>query len=206
MLSGLLAVSGRDVETLVEVVSNECAANGLLADALGFIRERQEMLQPHYQSIMQALSTSNPAEYARRTAVADAVLARIDFLKNNPALNLKLAIINVGTDASTDVSVTMYENGAPNGQQVTLSAEGETVDVIQGDYENGMPLYIALDTAVVEPNEIRSASVIMQTPDAENAASETETFSGFNYYLFDPDEPICPNPTPVERPDSGGGG
>lgn len=205
-LSGLAAIAARDVDTLIGTFTDECAANRLLAAALRFIRDGQSALQPGYSTLMQALADGNPDEHGIRQANADAARTRIGNTLAAPAVNLKLAIVNTGSNESTGVTVTLYDNGSPTGQQVSLDTEGGFVEPVTGDHENNQPFFVRIDPAVVDPNEVRSAAVLLQTPGVENAASDAETFGTLQYYLFDPDEPVCPNPTRVERPDEGGGG
>jgi len=205
-LSQLVRIVARDVSALGEAINNECAANTLHASSLNFIREQQGALRPDYESLMQELAINKSAEHAQRQTNANAALARIASLENRPAVNLRFTLVNTGTAEKTDASIVMYVNGSPNGQQLDLSPAGETVQVFIGDYITDSPFYIEIDPATTDPNNVRNASFVLQTPNVENAAVEDDTFGSLQYYLFDLAEPICPNPTPVERPDSGAGG
>jgi hypothetical protein len=121
-------------------------------------------------------------------------------------MNLRMALVNTGTAGNTEATIVMYVNGSPGGQQLDLSPAGETVQVFTGDYLVNAPFYLEIDPSTVNTNVVREAGFVLQTPNVENAADENQTFGSIQYYLFDPDEPVCPNPTRVERPDSGGGG
>ena len=205
-LSELAAVVARDVDALSGVINDEWAANNMLAGALGSISGRQNQLVSEYENLMQALATDKPAEHAQRQANANAAQVRIAALESRPAVNLRFALVNTGTAEKTDSTILMYDNDSPNGQQLDLSPASETVLFFTGDSTSNLPFFIDIDPAVVEPNIVRNAGFVLRTPSVENAAVEGDTFGSMQYYLFDPEEPICPNPTSVERPDSGAGG
>ena len=173
---------------------------------MNLIREEQSRLQPAYATLMQALATGNPTEHALRQANADAARTRIAALQARPAMNLRMALVNTGTAGNTEATIVMYVNSSPDGQQLDLNPAGETVQVFTGDYTVNAPFYLEIDPSTVNANVTRDAGFVLQTPNVENAAAGDQTFGSVQYYLFDPNEPVCPNPTRVARPGSGGGG
>ena len=206
LLQQYAAIAKNDVVALEPLVVDECSGNGMLAEALILLEGLKSRVQTVYQTQLEALQSSNPDEYSIRKAHADSAEADISARLQQPAANLTVSVTNTGINPMPTATVRMFENNAFNNQAVTVALPVNSVEVIIGDHVTGKPFFIHADPASLQPNIVRTASFVLDTGATDNNAPEEETFGGFNYYLFNPDEPICPDPTPVERPDSGGGG
>lgn len=206
ILQQYAAIEKNDAVALEPLVADECSGNGMLAEALMLLEGFKARVQTVYQTQMEVLQSSNPAEHSTRKAHADSAAADIAGRRQLPAANLTVSVTNTGVNPMPAATIRMYDNNTFNDQAVTVALPVNSAEVIVGDHVSGIPFFIQTDAASVQPNTVRTASFVLDTGATDNDAPEEETFGGFNYYLFNPDEPICPDPTPVEPPDSGGGG
>ena len=206
LLQQYAEIAQNDAVALEPLVTDECAGNGMLGNALALLEGLKARVQAVYQAEMEVLQSSNPAEHSAREAHADSAEADIAARRQQPATSLTVSVTNTGISPMPAATIRMFDNNAPNGQAVTVALPVNSVEVIVGDHDLGKSFFVQSNSASVQPNTIRTASFVLDTGSTDNNAPEEETFGGFNYYLFNPDEPICPNPTTVVRPDSGGGG
>ena len=206
LLQQYTAIAKNDAVALESLVADECVGNRMLGEAVSLLEGLKTRVQTVYQTQMEALQSSNPAEYGTRKAHADMADVDIAVRRLQPAASLTVSVTNTGVNPMPAATIRMYDNNTFNDQVVTVALPVNSIEVIVGDHVAGSPFFIQVDSASVQPNTIRNASFVLDTGATDNNAPEEETFGGFKYYLFDPDEPICPSPATVERPDSGGGG
>ena len=99
-----------------------------------------------------------------------------------------------------------YENGAPTGQQRTLSVGPDSALVIEGDAARDVPFFLRRSLTGATPNEIASVAFVLDPDGALATTTEGTKLAGVQYYVFDPAAAICPLPAEPNAPAATTGG
>ena len=73
---------------------------------------------------------------------------------------------------------------------------------LEGDPATGLPFYLERDVQT-QPNEIHHVVFQLEEAGGTSAPGSDRTFSGYDYYVFDPSQVICPVQTPPVAPQPG---
>lgn len=196
-------IGNGDGATLASLFADECAANSLLGRSLRTVRVfRERAAAAHGAALVAAVSEARAAREANAAAAASALAA----LGQVTTQNLKLRVANTGSVAFSGVVLRGYENGAPTGQQRTLSVGPDTALVIEGDAARDVPFFLRRSLTGATPNEIASVVFVLDPDGALATTTEGTKLAGVQYYVFDPAAAICPLPAEPNAPAATTGG
>ena len=185
-----------DDETLERLFGNECLANGFLANALLELQALQLRTRSSYDA---GLAASPSAERNQRVENASALEAARAARLSPATQKLRFEIANPTEQAISGALLRMYEDGSPNGQLSPLELPARARRVLEGDPSAAAPFYLERDASTAT-NEIHHVVFQIEQAGAPPATDSDRSFAGYDYYVFDPSQVICPVKTPPVAP------
>jgi len=185
--------------SLAALFGDECVANAHLGRALLRVRALGERTSGDWQ---EQLAAADPGERARRDGARTALDAARAEQLSRYAVDWKLRVTNGATEPIAGVVLRMSEDGAPTGQQRVLDVPPRTALVITGDAVAGQPFFVQRDVVASPANELHRILFTLEPGNARAEQSEGTRLAALDYYVFDPQAPICPVPRPLPPPDA----